>query len=124
MTNGSAAILADTNILIYSVDPRDAAKRNKAEWILTRLISDERLVVSTQCLEEFVSASTKRLPEYFSVKAACTLASDFARTCRVIELTPAIVLEGCRGAAEYGMSIWDAFYLGGRETLADPLRPH
>lgn len=66
------------------------------------------MVLSVQCLSEFFNATTRRLPERLSPLEALTQLERFVRSCRVYPLTPAAALEGCRGATEYHLSVWDA----------------
>lgn len=108
MMNVSNAILIDTNILIYAHDPRDRHKRGQALTVLNNLIARDQAVLGTQCLTEFFNAVTRRLPEPLSPKQALAQVERFASSCYVLDLTPAVVLEGCRGSIEHGLSFWDA----------------
>lgn len=76
--------------------------------VLDWLIQSERAVVSVQCLSEFFNVATKRLPEHMTREEAVVRVERLARMCHVLDLTPAIVLEGCRGTAQHGLSVWDA----------------
>lgn len=108
MTNASNAILIDTNILIYIHDPRDRYKREQALYVVNCLIERNQAVLGTQCLTEFFNAATRRLPEPLDREEALDQVQRFAASCRVLDLTPAVVLEGCRGSIEHGLSFWDA----------------
>jgi len=108
MTNVSNAFLVDTNVLVYAHDPRDRNKQQRALLVLDSLIGSDRAVISVQCLSEFFSVVTRRLPEPMTGSQAVAQVERFARSCRVLDLTPAVILEGCRGAAQHGVSIWDA----------------
>lgn len=50
----------DTNVLVYSRDPDDAAKRALARTLIERSIEEESFVVSTQVLVEFYATSVRR----------------------------------------------------------------
>ena len=50
----------DTNVLIYSRDPDDAAKRSIARALIEESLEDESFVVSTQVLVEFYATSVRR----------------------------------------------------------------
>ena len=108
MTNGSPAFLVDSNILVYAFDPRDALKQRSAVDLVERLIERQLAVLSVQCLSEFFNATTRKLPERLPAGEAFQHIERFARTCRVLDLTAATVLEGCRGAASHSLSVWDA----------------
>lgn len=107
MTNASNAILVDTNVLVYGYDPRDRRKQQQALLVLDRLIGRERAVLCVQCLTEFLSVTTRRLPEPLTPGVAIARVQHLARVCRILNLTPAIVLEGCRGVVVHQFSIWD-----------------
>ena len=108
MTNALNAILVDSNVLVYVYDPRDRRKQGLAAVIIDRLIQAGTAVLSVQCLSEFFNATTRKLPERLSPAEALERVTRLARSCRVLDLTPAAVLEGCRGASQYKLSIWDA----------------
>ncbi len=108
MRNGSSAFLIDTNVLVYAHDPRDRKKQEQAFRVLDTLIGSGRAVLSVQCLTEFFSVTTRRLPEPLERVVAMTQVERLIRSCQILDLSPAVVLEGCRGSTEYGLSIWDA----------------
>lgn len=102
------AILLDTNVLVYAYDPRDHNKQEQAKLVLDRLATRERAAVSVQCLSEFFSVTTRRLPERLTEEQALASVERLARVCWVLDLTPAAVLDGCAGVVRHGLSIWDA----------------
>jgi predicted nucleic acid-binding protein len=108
MTSVSVAFLVDTNILVYIHDPRDAEKQRRAYTVVNLLIDNERAVLSAQCLTEFFNTVTRRLPEPLPTAVAIAQVERLARACRVLPLTPSVVLEGCRGSVQFQMSVWDA----------------
>ena len=56
-----AKIFIDTNILIYSMDSFDPEKRQRCRALLKTLKNDLRGVISTQVMQEFYVAATKKL---------------------------------------------------------------
>jgi predicted nucleic acid-binding protein len=104
----SDAFLLDTNVLVYAYDPRDRTKQERALLVLDRLIQRERAALSGQCLSEFFSVVTQRLPEPLTRTEAITHVERLSRACHVLALTPGVVLEGCRGSERHSQSIWDA----------------
>lgn len=107
MTNDSNAFLIDSNVLIYAYDPRDRSKQEQAFFVVDRLIQAGRAVLSVQCLSEFFNVTTRKLPERLLPADALTRVTHLVRSCRVFDLTPAVVLEGCRGATSHSLSVWD-----------------
>ncbi len=108
MRIGLDDILVDTNVLVYVYDPRDHRKQQRAVDVLGQLIDRRAAAVSAQCLSEFFSVSTRGLRERLSKAEARTRVEGIASSCRVLAVTDAIVLEGCRGTVQHGLSIWDA----------------
>ena len=101
-------LLVDTNVLVYAYDPRDRLKQDVASALLRELVLSERAVVSAQCLSEFFSVVTTRLPEPLTRSEARVRVDGIASSAAVLDVTDAVVNEGCRGSAEHGLSIWDA----------------
>ncbi len=99
--------LVDTNVLVYAADPRDRAKQSAAAALLEALIATQRAVLSVQCLTEFYAVVTRRLRDPMATREALGWVEQFARTCRVMDLTSAVALEGLRGSARYQLSPWD-----------------
>ena len=108
MTSESSVFLIDTNILVYAHDPRDYDKQRRALFVLDNLVRSERAVLSVQCLSEFFAVATRRLPEPMTAEEALAQVERFVRACRILDLTTQAALEGCRGVAQHGLSIWDA----------------
>jgi predicted nucleic acid-binding protein len=101
-------ILVDTNVLVYSFDPRDVEKQDRAREVIERILSSDRAVVSVQCLTEFFRTVRWRLPEPLSPDDALAQVTHLSLACRVLEITTPVVLEACRAANDYQMAIWDA----------------
>ncbi len=108
MTIVSNAFLIDTNILVYAHDPRDHYKQGRALAVIDHLIVWELAVLSVQCLSEFFSVVTRRLPEAMTADEAATQVERLIRACRVLDMTPQVVQEGCRGVVQHRLSLWDS----------------
>lgn len=106
--NVSNAFLIDTNVLVYAHDPRDERRRQQAILVLDFLISSGRAVLSVQCLSEFFRVATNRMRERLGPNEALAQVERFSRCCRVLDLTPIVVLEACRGVVQHQLSLWDA----------------
>ncbi|HEV8574188.1 MAG TPA: PIN domain-containing protein [Dehalococcoidia bacterium] len=101
-------ILVDTNILVYTFDPRDRAKQEKAQQVFEQLVEAGRAVLSVQCLTEFFRTVRWRLPDPMDPERALLEVTRLTGACHVLDLTAPLVLEACRASNEYQMSIWDA----------------
>ena len=56
-----AKIFIDTKILVYSLDQFDPQKQSQCRTLLKSLKGDLRGVISTQVMQEFYVAATKKL---------------------------------------------------------------
>lgn len=54
-------IFLDTNILVYTLDNHDIEKQHRARRIVKNVIECDFPVISTQVIQEFYSASVKKL---------------------------------------------------------------
>lgn len=100
-------IFLDTNILLYTQDPQEPHKRDRAKALLHEHAVDD-IVVSTQVLLEFYRNLLR--------KKLCT-APDAALLCgawmehEVVPVTPALVASAIELHQAKQLSIWDALVL-------------
>jgi predicted nucleic acid-binding protein len=103
--------LADTNVLVYRVDPRQPEKQRRAARVLRSGIEGESVVLSHQALVEFVAAVTRPLR---GDRPLLTLAEAVRETEALCEqftvlLPDELVLRtALRGAATYQLAWHDA----------------
>ena len=99
-------ILMDTNILVYTFDPRDIKRQEQAIDVLLELEERKAGCLSAQCLSEFANVViTKRLlPSQEIIRKLDGWRNAFP----VYNLTPQVVLEAVRGARDYHFSYYDA----------------
>lgn len=57
----SAKIFVDTNLLVYSMDQNDPRKKEKSRRVLKIIRKQYRGVLSTQVIQEFYVAVTRKL---------------------------------------------------------------
>ena len=104
--------LVDTNVLVYRVDSRDAAKQAIATDLLRRAITDRAIALPHQALVEFVAATTRFRPELGGPLLAREEA--FRETETLLLLAPVlypnaqVVRTALRGTAVFGLSWFDA----------------
>jgi predicted nucleic acid-binding protein len=101
-------VLIDTNILLYSVDPNEPLKQERALHLLSLLGSTRAGVLSVQNLAEFTNGVLKRLRPPLSPVEALQQVRRLKATYTVLDLTAAIVLEAARGVRDYRLSYYDA----------------
>lgn len=103
-----AAILVDTNVLAYAHDRVEHTKQGQAIQTLYRLQVTASGRLSTQCLAEFFSVTTRGSALTLSISEAARQVGEFARGWTVFDVTPQVVLEAVRGVCDYQFSFWDA----------------
>ena len=109
----AARSFLDTNILIYSVDRADPAKQNTALELIARHAKDRTGVISTQVLQEFYSAATRKLG--IEPLQARQHLRDF-RVFDIVQVTPAIIEEGIDCSILHQLSFWDGLILAAATT--------
>ena len=101
-------ILIDTNILIYTSDPRDTAKQDLALRLLRYLEITSSGCLGVQCLAEFVNVTTHTVRPLYTRAEALAQVEHLVRTFPVFDLTPLIVMEAARAARDYSLAYYDA----------------
>ena len=108
-----AKVFIDTNILIYSMDQFDPVKQKKCRALLKTLRNEQRGVISTQVMQEFYVAATKKLgAEPLAVK---DILNSFERFETVI-VAPAIIKEAIDCSIINRLSFWDALIVAAAES--------
>lgn len=107
------ASLVDTNVLVYRFDPRDPDKQRVARHLLEEGISAQTLVLSHQCIVEFVAAVTRPLRSdrrlsLLSLADARLEAEALMAQFSILYPTREVLLTAMRGTATYGLSWFDA----------------
>lgn len=94
----------DTNVLIYSVDGADTAKQEIALGLIAQHAKERTGVISTQVLQEFYSAATRKLG--IAPLQARQHLRDF-RVFDIVQVTPGIIEEGVDCSILNTISFWD-----------------
>ena len=112
--NGTAVIsmgdkiFIDTNILVYSLDQHDQTKMEKARSILRNIRETYSGVISTQVMQEFYVAATKKMKaDPVVMKGVLTRFSNF----EVISITPDLIFSAIDCSILNRLSFWDALII-------------
>jgi predicted nucleic acid-binding protein len=97
----------DTNVLVYLFDADNPTRRDRAKALLARQQDDLDLVLSTQVLQEFYVAATRKLARPLSLETAERAVRDLAALC-AITVDADLVLQAIGLARTHGFSFWDA----------------
>ena len=103
-----AAILIDTNVLVYAHDHEAPAKQVQAIRVLERLYNAGNGRLSAQCLAEFFRVTTRAAKPILTQREAMQQVERLARVWPVYDVTPLIVIEAARGARDHQLPYWDA----------------
>jgi predicted nucleic acid-binding protein len=103
-----AAILIDTNVLVYAHDRAEPAKQARAIEVLDVLHLAGNGRLSAQCLAEFFRAATRPARPTLTVVEAAQQVERLARVWPVYDITPFVVIEAMRGVHDHQLSYWDA----------------
>lgn len=97
----------DTNVLVYLFDDHDPGKKIRAQEVFGRESEAGRAVLSTQVLQEFYWAVTRKLASPLPAEKAEERVRDFVRLPLVRVDAPMIMAAIARGRSQ-NFSFWDA----------------
>lgn len=97
----------DTNVFIYSVDAADPDKQARAQQVLT---STPGAVVSTQVMNEFYSATTRKLQKPLSPAQATAIVERMARLV-CVPVDAHLVLRAIQAGRRWQLAHWDALMI-------------
>lgn len=101
----SAKIFLDANILVYAQDAGSIRKQQRSRELLTELIASGRGVLSTQVLQEYYVAATRKLGVApLAAKAVLKTFSVF----EIVQVTPSLIQEAVDCSILNQLSFWDA----------------
>ncbi len=103
-----AAVLIDTNLLVYAYDRGEIEKQKQAARVLEHLYLTGAGRLSVQVLAEFFRATTKGTEPMLTLEQAREQMEQLAHTWQVLDLTPQIALEAARGVCDHQLAYWDA----------------
>ncbi len=106
----SAKAFVDTNVLLYAFDTSEVDKQPVARTTLDRLWADRSGTLSTQVLQEFYNAATRKLSPPVG-RAEAREIIDLYTAWPVILLDPTLILAATRLEEEHQLSFWDALVI-------------
>lgn len=97
----------DTNVLVYAFDSAEPRKKERALAVLEQAPDPNALVISTQVLQEFFVAVTRRLETPLDHETAARAVEDLTAL-PVVVTGPETVLAAVRRCGTASLSFWDA----------------
>lgn len=108
-------IFIDTNILVYCLDKHDPQRRERARALLKKVALDCSGVISTQILQEFYVAATRKLKvEPLQAKEMVHAFSNL----ETVLITPEIIRNAVDCSILRKISFWDALVVAAAESAA------
>ena len=106
-------IFVDTNILVYCMDDSDKKRKARCRTLIETLVGDLYGVLSTQVLQEFYVAATRKLgADPLAVK---DILHSFRRFETVV-ITPEIIKEAIDCSLINRLSFWDSLIVVAAES--------
>jgi predicted nucleic acid-binding protein len=106
-------VFLDTNILVYSLDQADAAKKARCRGLIRSLTAESKGVISTQVMQEFYVAATSKLG------AEPLLTKDILRSLERFEtvvVSPTLIKDAIDCSIINRLSFWDALIVVSAES--------
>ncbi len=101
----SAKVFVDTNLLVYSMDRNEPQKQQKSRDVLRKIRDNYRGVLSTQVMQEFFVAATKKLGvDALQVKNILHHFENF----EVVIISPELIYEAIDCHLVNQLSFWDS----------------
>ncbi len=97
----------DTNVLVYLFDADAPEKQAKARQLLEREVTEGRVVLSTQVLQEFYVAVTRKLARPLDPRTAEQALLHLARL-PVSQVDTGLVLNAAIRSRQDRLSFWDS----------------
>ena len=97
----------DTNVLVYLFDADSPDKRKKARALFQKHAGDGDILLSTQVLQEFYAAVTRKLARPLGAAAAEEAVSNFAEL-PLVQIDGKMILAAIRRSRNIQLSLWDA----------------
>jgi predicted nucleic acid-binding protein len=115
----------DSNVVVYTDDPDEHAKRERAVELVAAARATGLGVVSTQVLQEYSNATTRKLG---TPAAAARVKVEALARLAVVQVDPPLILAAIDLHRLHQLSIWDALILqaaaaaGCRELLSEDMQ--
>ncbi len=101
-------VFLDSNVLVYAQDAGSAKKQRVSREVIARLSSSAEGVISTQVLQEFYVAATRKLG--VPPLAAKGILKTFA-VFDTVQVSPALIQDAIDCSILNQLSFWDALIL-------------
>ena len=105
----NAKVFFDSNILVYFADGADLKKQQLAVQIIKNAVINDNGIISTQSLQEFFAATTRKL--LCSKEKAREYLENFGESLTVEQVSVAHILKAVDICIKNQFSFWDSLIL-------------
>ena len=102
-------VFFDSNILVYFADGADPQKQQIAEKLIKNAVINDNGVISTQSLQEFFAATTRKL--MCSKEKAKEYVENFSDSFTVEQVSVSLILKAINISIKNQFSFWDSLIL-------------
>ena len=100
-------VFFDTNVLVYLFDADSPIKRKTARAVFQKHVEEGDILLSTQVLQEFYVAVTRKLARKLDAATAEEAVSAFAEL-PLVQIDSKLVLAAIHRSRQSQLSFWDA----------------
>lgn len=102
----------DTNVLVYLFDASAPRKKARSQELLKQVVSEGSALLSTQVLQEFFVAVTRKLSVPLPHEQAARAVRDLARL-PTAQVDAEMILKAIETMRRYRLSFWDSLIIQG-----------
>ena len=102
-------VFFDSNILVYFADGADPQKQQIAENLIKKAVINDNGVISTQSLQEFFAATTRKL--LCTKEKAKEYVENFSDSFTVEQVSVPLILKAINISIKNQFSFWDSLIL-------------
>jgi len=102
----------DTNIFVYTFDPKAPSKSKKAAQLIHRAVDSGEGMTSYQVVQEFLNVALRRFSPAMSTAEAEQYLITVLRPLLAVHSSPALYLSALRLAEKYRLSWYDSLIVG------------
>lgn len=102
-------VFFDSNILVYFADGADPKKQQIAEKLIKKAVINDNGVISTQSLQEFFAATTRKL--LCTKEKAKEYVENFSDSFTVEQVSVPLILKAINISIKNQFSFWDSLIL-------------
>ena len=102
-------VFFDSNILVYFADGADPKKQQIAEKLIKNAVINDNGVISTQSLQEFFAATTRKL--LCTKEKAKEYVENFSNSFTVEQISVPLILKAIDISIKNQFSFWDSLIL-------------